>query len=108
MAGKMRQEALRPKEPVKRKIGEKAVRTLSQQTRMMRIIFCEIRNGTLERSMGWTQIGVLEALRMATAASGYDKRIDAIEAALDNRLAMEAMAAKYYADDQDDDRAVLQ
>src|SRR5687768_10649787 len=85
MGSKMRQAAERSAKPENRKIGEKAVRTLSQITRQMRLIFCEARNGQIDVQTAGTLVRILERLRMATASSVYDVRLAALEEHLNAR-----------------------
>lgn len=112
MVVEMRQAIDRAAEAEKRKIGEKAVRTLTQITRQMRIIFCEARNGEIDIQRAGTLVRILERLRLATASSVYDARLDALETYLDERDAQRVRSNRHedhWHDDGDDDRqGVLQ
>jgi hypothetical protein len=104
-----RQTVEKVAKPEKRKIGEKALRTLTQITKQMRIVYCEMRNDQLDIQKGGTLIRALERLRLATASTIYDARLDRLEEYLDERdRRVPGSGNGYYGDDDDDRRDMLQ
>jgi hypothetical protein len=115
MVAAMRQAVERAAKAEKRKIGEKAVRTLTQITRQMRIIYAEARNNEIDIQRAGTLVRILERLRLATASSVYDARLDRLEERLNARDAQggwsngHEVEDLWHDDEGDDDRhGVLQ
>jgi hypothetical protein len=63
----------------RKKIGVRGLNTLTAITRHMQQIYCEARNGELDVQKAGTLVRILERIRLAMAASLYDKRLERLE-----------------------------
>ena len=63
----------------RKKIGVRGLNTLTAITRHMQQIYCEARNGELDVQEAGTLVRILERVRLAMAASVYDKRLERLE-----------------------------
>lgn len=68
------------RQPAKRKIGPRSLRTLRQITERMRRIICAALNGDLDGAEAFRLVRMLERLRFSIASSDYEDRLEALEA----------------------------
>jgi hypothetical protein len=95
----------------RKKIGVRGLSTLTAITRQMQQIYCEARNGELDVQMAGTLVRILERIRLALAASLYDKRLERLEQIIgtqDGRRSVARSDSHYSHDDLDEEEMRLQ
>jgi hypothetical protein len=96
---------------LRKKIGVRGLNTLTAITRHMQQIYCEARNGELDVQKAGTLVRILERIRLAMAASLYDKRLERLEQIIgtrDGRRLVARSDSHYSHDELDEEGAQLQ